>query len=135
MSLTHKPPLPSERRFGVLFTFLFAFAAVYGYLKGWQPSMSVAFGVVGLLFALTTLLSPKLLAPLNRWWFLLGELLGKIVSPIVLGVIFFGVLTPIGLITRAFGRDPLRLKKRSIESEWIERNAPSPHGDMFKNQF
>ncbi len=134
---THQPSvMPSERRFGSLFTAIFVLMACYGYfLKDWGGSITTLLGTIAALLALVTILAPRRLASLNKAWFLLGELLGKIVSPIVLGIIFFGVLTPIGCISRVFGRDELRLKKQSVDSEWIERTTPSPVGDMFKNQF
>ena len=128
--------MPSEYRFGLLFTTIFAFLAGYGYfLKGWGASITVFFVVMALLFGVLTFITPRLLVPLNKIWFLLGELLGKVMSPIVLGIIFFGVLTPVGLISRMCGRDELRLKKQPVDSAWIERTATSPIGDMFKNQF
>jgi hypothetical protein len=65
----------------------------------------------------------------------LGELMGKVVSPLVLGVIFFVLLTPVGLIGRLLGRDELRLKRTNSESYWIDRVPPGPAGDSFKNQF
>ena len=134
---THKPTaIPSNQRFGMFFTVIFALLVGYGYfIKGWDGALVSFVAILAILFALLTLTFPTVLAPLNKAWFLLGVLLGKFVSPIVLGIIFFGVLTPIGLITRMFGRDELRLKKQPVETEWIERTTPSPAGDMFKNQF
>jgi hypothetical protein len=83
-----------------------------------------------------TLVMPRLLAPLNKAWFQIGELMGKLVSPIVLGVIFFLIITPVGLLGRLFGRDELRLKRRrQAASYWVERQPPGPTGDSFKNQF
>jgi hypothetical protein len=65
----------------------------------------------------------------------LGILLGRIFSPFVLGVIFFVLLTPISILTRLFGRDELKLKKRSLESYWVDRSPPGPPLDSFKNQY
>ena len=61
--------------------------------------------------------------------------MGKVVSPIVLGLIFFGMLTPVGIIGRLLGRDELRLKKAPVTSYWIDRDPPGPAPDSFKNQF
>ena len=82
-----------------------------------------------------TLAAPRLLAPFNLAWFKLGLLMGKVVSPIVLGIIFFVLLTPVAVIGRLFGRDELRLKRKAVQSYWIERVPPGPDGDSFKNQF
>lgn len=88
--------------------------------------------------ALITLFCPILLSPLNKAWMLLGHLLGKIISPIVLGVIFFLIITPVAFVGRLMGRDELRLKRQALRSQptyWIDRKSPSPKGDSFHNQF
>ena len=127
--------LPSERSFGLLFTAVFAGMGVYGLYKGWILGAIVAWFIISLVVALVTVLAPRTLAPFNRAWFHLGQLLGKIVSPIVLGIIFYGLLTPVALIARAFGRDELKLRPRAVSSYWVERNPPGPASDSFKNQF
>jgi hypothetical protein len=76
-----------------------------------------------------------MLTPLNWLWYELGMLLGKIVNPIVLGFIFFVLITPVSIVTRLFGRDELRIKKRHVESYWIDRSPPGPPLDSFKNQY
>jgi len=76
-----------------------------------------------------------LLTPLNKAWMKLGDLLGKVISPIVLGIIFFVLLAPVALVTRLLGRDELRLKMSNSSSYWIDRTPPGPAGDSFKNQF
>ena len=130
------PSLPTERRFGALFTLVFAALGLYGHFyKGWGSGVVVGLFVASLVVALVTLLAPRLLAPFNKAWFQLGQLMGKVVSPIVLGVIFFLLLTPVGLITRLFGRDELRLKRKPVSSYWVDRSPPGPAGDTFKNQF
>jgi hypothetical protein len=81
-------------------------------------------------------LSPAALAPLNRVWTRFGLLLHRIVSPVVLGVMFFVVVTPMGLIMRALGKDPLRLRfDRDARSYWIDRRPPGPAPDTLNNQF
>src|SRR5436305_1539758 len=74
-------------------------------------------------------------SPLNKAWFHLGEWLENSVSPIVLGLIFFGLLTPISILTRLFGRDELRLKRRAVNSYWVDRTPPRPTAQSFRNQF
>lgn len=131
-----KPTLPSERLFGSLFTAIFGALGAYGYFyKGWTTGASVAWLVACTVVGLVTLLSPRLLAPFNLAWFKLGELMGKVVSPIILGIIFFLLITPVGLLGRLFGRDELRLKRGTASSYWVERNPPGPPPESFKNQF
>jgi hypothetical protein len=131
-----KPTLPSERRFGSLFTAIFVVLGVYGYFyKGWTAGTSVGWLIASVAVGLVTLLSPRLLAPFNLAWFKLGELMGKVVSPLVLGAIFFMLITPIGLLGRLFGRDELRLKRGVVSTYWIERDPPALSPDSFKNQF
>ncbi len=129
------PQLPSERRFGLLFVIVFALAAGYGALKGWPRGLLHGFIVLSGCFGLVTLFAPKTLRPLNFAWFKLGELMGKIVSPIVLGIIFYLLITPVGLVGRLFGRDELKLKRGQEQSYWINRDPPGPPGDSFKNQY
>lgn len=87
------------------------------------------------LFAVVAFWAPQILSPLNRLWFNFGLMLGKIISPIVLGIIFFVLITPIALVTRFFGRDELKMKKRSVESYWVDRSPPGPPPNTFKNQY
>ncbi len=79
---------------------------------------------------------PKLLAPLNHLWFKFGLLLHKIVNPVVLAIMFFLVITPIGLLMRALGKDPLRLRlDKAATSYWIDRTPPGPSPDTLGDQF
>lgn len=78
---------------------------------------------------------PEILFPINKLWMGLGLLLGMIVSPIILGIIFFGLFTPIGLLMRLFGRDELRLIPSNIGSYWKEREHGKSYRSTFKNQF
>ena len=135
MSLTSDPQLPSERRFGALFTVVFAALGAWGHYKGWALSTSVAWLAAAAVVAVVTVAAPRLLAPFNLAWFKLGLLMGKVVSPIVLGIIFFVILTPVAFFGRLFSRDELRLKRKPVQSYWIDRVPPGPEGDSFKNQF
>ena len=100
---------------------------------GSERAFGIVFAVVFLLVALWPLLDR---APLNRLWFRFGELLHRIVSPIALGVIFFGVVTPYAVVMRLFGRDALLLRKGSARpSYWVRREPPGPPPDSFHNQF
>jgi hypothetical protein len=128
------PQRPTNQKFGWFFTAIFAFAAGYAYLKLPGVWLYVLLGC-SLVTAIVTAVAPRLLTPFNKLWFGLGILLGKIVSPIVLGVIFFGLLTPIAIITRLFGRDVLSMKKRQVSSYWVDRQPVGPQPESFKNQF
>jgi hypothetical protein len=127
--------LPSERSFGALFAAVSAVLAGYGFLKHWAGLYIVLAMGGAVALALLTLFIPKVLSPFNRAWHQLGLMLGKIVSPIVLGILFYGLLTPVAMISRRFGRDELKLKPQALASYWIARVPPGPESDSFKNQF
>ena len=128
------PNIPTDRNFG------FTFAAVFALLGAWLTWKSHRLGIPALLlavaFALVALTFSRLLHPLNIVWMRFGELLNRIVSPIVLGLIFFGIFAPVGLLFRLLGRDVLQ---RSFDvkrpSYWTERTPPGPARDNFPHQF
>ena len=128
----------SERAFGLVFAGVFLLVALWPLVQRASPhgsprTWAIAVAVV---FALSAWLAPRVLAPLNRIWFRFGELLHRIVSPIALGVIFFGVITPYAFVMRLFGRDALLLRKGSARpSYWVRREPPGPPPDSFHNQF
>ena len=127
--------IPSNKKFGFFFSVVFAMIALYSHSQQFMPTL-VAAAVISIVFLATTLLVPQVLAPLNRIWYELGMLIGKFISPIILGIIFFILITPIAIITRVFGREHLKIKKLSVKSYWIDRHPPSrPPSDSFKNQF
>lgn len=127
--------LPSDRRFGALFTAVFALLAAMRWHRGGLTPVVWVLAAAALVFVLLALLRPAWLAPLNRAWMKLADLLGKVVSPLVLGVIFFVLITPYALIARLSGRDPLRLKRRQVSSYWLERDPPGPTPDSLRNQY
>jgi hypothetical protein len=137
LTTDHEQALPSERSFGLLFGAVFALLAGYGwFFKSWPLAVVLLLVAVALAFVLLGFVAPKVLRPLNWLWFQLGLLLGKIVSPLVLGAIFFLMLTPVSLVTRLFGRDELRLKRKASQtSYWLDRAPPGPEPESFKNQF
>lgn len=135
MNHSQSPKLPSERSFGALFTAVFFALGAYYFLKGGNEYVWKGWLIASTSVAVFTIFSPRLLIPFNKAWHKLGELLGKIVNPIVLGVMFFGFLTPIALLGRLFGRDELRLKRQGKTSYWIERSPPGVAPESFKNQF
>ncbi len=130
-----KPQLPSNKKFGLLFSAIFLALALYAYFKHEAP---LAMGLLLLLsgfFLISSFFYSSLLSPLNKAWFMLGLALGKVVSPIVLGIIFFGLITPIALIARLLGRDELKLKRPKTSSYWAEPIGSNSDADSFKNQF
>lgn len=133
-SRQHEVQRGSSRSVGLVFAAVFAIVAIYplldeGEVRLW--SVGVAVGLVGV-----ALIRPKFLDPLSWLWFRFGEALHAVVSPIVLGMLFFSVITPIGLLMRLTGKDPLNLALRSdAHSYWIERSPPGPEPDSMRHQF
>ena len=125
--------LPSNRKFGFFFALVFAVAAAY-FFEAVKMTWAYAFIAVALVFLIITLVKSDALLPLNQLWMRFGILLGMIVSPIVLGVIFFGLFTPIAILMRLSGRDELRLKFTQEKSHWITRSEPIK-SESFENQF
>jgi len=122
--------ISSNRSFGIVFFVVFLFIALYpltysGEIRIWSVIISLIFLVLGLL-------NSKILTSLNILWFKFGIFLGKIMSPLIMGIIFFLVVTPIGLIMRLFRKDILNLKYNKNQSYWIEKNGPK---SKMKNQF
>ena len=109
--------LPTNRRFGFFFTFIFALASAYFYYSN-SMRLFYSFGAASIVFLAFTLFHAELLTPLNRLWISFGFLLGKIVSPIVMGIIFFGLFTPIALLMRILRRDELLLKVKKKKTYW-----------------
>jgi hypothetical protein len=133
-NLIKGPKLPSNNKFGWFFSAVFAMIAIYSYFQHLK-TFAYAAAIVFFIFVALTFFAPQLLTPLNRLWYALGILLGKVISPIVLGAMFFVLITPIALVTRLFGRDELKLKKSLLQSYWVDRLPPGPPSDSFKNQF
>ena len=125
--------LPSNRNFGFFFTFVFAVAAAYFY-NAENIIWTRAFFLVALIFLLITMMKSDALLPLNKLWMRFGLLLSMIVGPILLGLIFFGLFTPIALLMRLIGRDELKLKFSQKASHWITRSEPI-RSESFKRQF
>ena len=124
----------SDRSFGITFAVVFTLIALFPLLHGgsvrlWALPGTAVFGGIALIW-------PSLLAPLNRLWFRFGMLLHKIVNPIVMGILFFVVFTPMGFIMRLAGKDLLSLKRDSAASSyWSPRQASSEVEASMKNQF
>ena len=122
--------ISSNKSFGIVFFIVFLIVAIYPLINNeevriWSIILSLIFLVLGLT-------NSKILNPLNKLWFKFGIVLGKIISPIIMGIIFFLVVTPIGFIMRMFGKDLLNLKYNSNKTYWIEKTDPK---SKMKNQF
>lgn len=126
---------PSDRAFGLQFAVVFAVLAAYFHHASGLGPLPLAFACLSLLALGAAACRPGLLRPFNRAWFMLGLLLGRIVSPVVIGAIFFLVISPLALAMRAAGRDALRLRHRTTPTFWITRNPAGPEPASFKNQF
>lgn len=124
----------SDRSFGLLMAAVFV---VLTLLNAWDDGRAwPVLGVVALLFLMAALLVPAALNPLNRAWLKFGLLLHKLVSPIVMGVVFYGTVLPTGLVMRAMGKDLLRLKLQpEAGSYWIVRQPPGPAPKTMEDQF
>jgi hypothetical protein len=127
-------PLPSNRSFGWTFATLFALCGVYGLWRG-PALLSWILALAGVM-AMVTVARPDWLAPLNRAWMKFGELLHRVVSPVVLGLLYFGMFTPIGWAMRLAGRDPMaRAWEPAKTTYWIERDPPGPADDSYRDLF
>ena len=126
--------LGSDRGFGFVFAVLFALVAVWPLVHG--SGLRLWALAIAAVFMAAALLRPNLLNPLNRLWFLIGLMLHRVVSPVVMGLIFVFGVVPTGLIMRAMGKDPLRLKfEAERDSYWIVRHPPGPAPHTMKKQF
>ena len=120
----------SNRSFGIVFFIVFLIISLYpllndGEIRIWSVIISIIFLVLGVA-------NSKLLTPLNKIWFKFGLLLGKIVSPIIMGIIYFFVVTPIAILMKLLKKDILNLKYNNKDTYWIEKNEPK---SKMKNQF
>ena len=122
--------ISSNRSFGIVFFIVFLIIALYPLSKNGE--IRIWFVIVSLIFLLLGLFNSKILTPLNKLWFKFGVILGKIISPLVMGIMFFLVVTPIGLVMRLFGKDLLNLRYNLNKSYWIEKDGPK---SKMKNQF
>ena len=122
--------ISSNRSFGRVFFIVFFVIALYPLLSNQEIRLWAL--IISVIFLILGLLKSKLLSPLNKLWFKFGIFLGKIISPIIMGIIFFLVVTPTGIIMRLLGKDLLNLKYNKEKSYWIEKNGPK---SKMKNQF
>ena len=122
--------ISSNRNFGIVFSIVFLLVAIYPLLN--NENIRIWSLVISLIFLVLGILNSNILSSLNKLWFKFGIFLGKIISPIIMGIIFFLVVTPIGFIMRLIGKDVLNLKYSDNKSYWIEKTGPK---SKMKNQF
>ena len=120
----------SNRSFGIVFFIVFLLIAIYPLIN--QGEIRVWSVLISLLFLILGIINSKILTPLNKAWFKFGIFLGKIISPIVMVIIFFLVVTPIAFLMRILKKDLLNLKYNKNSSYWIEKTYPK---STMKNQF
>ncbi len=128
---SNKIKIGSNKSFGIVFFLFFLIISLYPYflnnseIRIWSLILSFIFLILGLL-------NSSLLSPLNKIWFKFGIILGNIVSPIIMGLIFFIIVTPTALILKIFRKDILNLRKNNSVTYWIKRSGPK---SKMKNQF
>ena len=129
-----KVEMGSDRSFGLVFAAVFALACLLPLKSGEEPRLWA--GAVAAAFLVVSFAAPKLLKPLNRLWFLVGMALHHVVTPVVMGLLFFVTVTPIAVIMRLMGKDPLGLKRDpAATSYWILRQPPGPAPGSMRRQF
>ena len=122
--------ISSNRSFGIVFFFFFLIISVYPLLH--EENIILWAFFLALLFLVLGLLNSKILSSLNLIWFKFGIILGRFISPIIMGIIFFGIVTPTSIIMKIFNKDILKLKKNNTKTYWIPRQK---NNTSMKNQF
>ena len=122
--------ISSNRSFGIVFFIVFLLIALYPLLK--SNDLRIWSLIISFVFLTLGLINSKILTPLNRLWFKFGLLLGKFISPLIMGIIFFVVVTPTGIIMRLLRKDLLNLKYNKKKTYWIDKSGPK---SKMKNQF
>ncbi len=126
----NKIKIGSNKSFGIVFFTVFFIIAIWPLLNGYEiRSWSL---IISIVFLFLGILNSKILTPLNKIWFKIGILLGNVISPIVMSIIFFLVVTPTSFIMKILGKDLLNLKKNTKNSYWIKKQNQN---SRMKNQF
>ena len=127
--MNKKIKVSSNKSFGIVFFIFFLAVALYPLLNNEEYRLWAL--IISLIFLILGLINSSILTPLNLLWFKFGMLLGRIVSPIVMALVFFIVVTPTGLIMKLFKKDLLQLKKKDKKSYWIEKKSKSKMSNQF----
>ena len=126
--------LPSNKNFGLLFGFIFFLVFVFFY-DGKIEIIDIFNLFLSVMFVIISLTKADILLPLNKSWMFLGFLLSKIVSPLILGLLFFALITPVALILKLIGRDELKLKNKKNKTFWMPKEEIRDFETFFNNQF
>ena len=126
----NKIRIGSNRSFGIVFFIFFLIVSTYPLIKGGE--IRIWSLIIALIFLILGIINSELLTPLNKIWFKFGIFLGNFVSPIIMGIIFFIVVTPVSLILKLLGKDILNIKKNNKRTYWIDKSDPK---SKMKNQF
>tara|TARA_B100000575_G_C22515056_1_gene334732 strand:- start:27 stop:395 length:369 start_codon:yes stop_codon:yes gene_type:complete len=122
--------MSTNKSFGIVFFIVFIIIALYPLLN--QGNLRIWSLIISFLFLILGLLNSKILTPFNKLWFKFGIILGKVFSPLIMGIIFFFVVTPIALLMKIMKKDLLNLKFHSKKTYWIEKTDSE---SSMKNQF
>ena len=128
--MQEKIKLPSNRNFGIVFSIVFLIIAIWPILN--QNEIRIWSMIISLIFLILGLINSKFLSPLNKAWFKFGLILGSVIAPVVMGIVYFLVVTPTGLIMKALGKDILGLKRNKKNTYWLEKDNSN---NNLKNQF
>ena len=129
-----QPELPSNRVFGYFFASIFGVLGAYLGFKG-LPIATTVLVILACALVITAIFKPWLLLPFNRLWMKLGVILSAIISPLIMGLIYFGLFTPMGIVMRLFRRDELQLKIKLRRTHWRSRSRQDQDSSDFENQF
>ena len=128
--MKNKIKISSNRSFGIVFFIFFLIVALWPLIN--KADIRLWSLVISIIFLILGVINSKILTPINKLWFKFGLFLGKIVSPLVMGAIFFLVVTPTGIIMRLMRKDLLNLKKNNSKTYWLEKKNEN---NSMKNQF
>tara|TARA_B100000965_G_scaffold357404_1_gene336095 strand:+ start:582 stop:971 length:390 start_codon:yes stop_codon:yes gene_type:complete len=126
----NKLKIGSNKNFGIVFSIFFLLLTIYFYLN--DKNLNIYLLITSLIFLILGLKNSIILTPLKRIWFKFGLYLGNFVSPVIMGIIFFGVVTPTSILVKIFGKDLLKLRKSNNKTYWLKKDNSN---SRMKNQF
>lgn len=125
----------SNTKFGFFLAFIFFVLSIFGFFKSSSFFLCYSALLFSFLSVILAIKNSELLTPFNKFWFLLGKVLSKVTSPIILGIVFFMLITPAGLISKLFRRDELHIKRIKTKSYWKAPISRSSEAESFRDQF
>ena len=121
---------PTNRNFGIVFFIVFLLIGLFPLIQDKEPRVWSL--IISIIFLILGIINSKILSPLNKFWMKFGLFLGNLISPIVMGIIYFGVITPTGILMRIFKKDILNLKKNNKKTYWLVKDNSN---NNMRNQF